>query len=659
MEKGYSSNIVMISPYRYLSRSTSRIASEMNFSIEIVEEVLEEGVKAARELERKGVECIISRGATGIFIKNNVSVPVVLVQITAFDILTALYEAREMGKKIIFFEHVKRKNHYDFEEILKLLGNPGGIDIFYYSDRETLVSQVEKAAENQADVVVSTGECTLQIAREKGIPQGIMVQSSREALVEAFQRAHDIVDIRQKERKAAGFMNTVIDNVDTGILVVNDSMEVTHYNPVSEKLLGSNRERVIGQPVHDIPDLNSSLKDILKMEMESASKMLDMGDKKIYASRVPLIMNENKKNRLFGVMMTLQEVGKIQKMEAQIRKELYSRGLVARFKFEDVIFKSQAMEEVVNRGRRYARTDSTVLVMGESGTGKELFAHSIHQESPRDQGPFVAVNCATIPENLLESELFGYSEGAFTGAKKGGKPGLFELAHGGTIFLDEISEIPLNLQARLLRVLQEKSVRRVGDDKIIPVDVRIIAATNRDLLKLVKEGYFRQDLYFRLNVLSLNIPPLRRRKEDIFLLIRHYLKNTSFPDNFIEVFQTHCNWLEQYHWPGNARELENFVEKFVSLNVENTDPYRVLQELVEELFSYGNEYLSGEELDPGLNKLVIDMGTMEEMEKEIIKKVQKMYPSESKSTLARKLNLSRTTLWKKMKSSLDGASGEG
>ncbi len=214
-----------------------------------------------------------------------------------------------------------------------------------------------------------------------------------------------------------------------------------------------------------------------------------------------------------------------------------------------------------------------MLITGESGTGKELFAHSIHQASPCRNGPFVAVNCAAIPENLLESERFGYSEGAFTGAVKGGKPGLFELAHKGTIFLDEISEMPLALQPRLLCVLQEKSVRRVGDDKMMPVEVRVIAATNRTLSRLVAENLFRQDLYFRINVLSIHIPPLRERKEDIFFLLEYFLKKLEPMETvdfkMMEIFR---NSLEGYKWPGNIRELENFVEKFTVLNRGSHDP---------------------------------------------------------------------------------------
>jgi len=196
-------------------------------------------------------------------------------------------------------------------------------------------------------------------------------------------------------------------------------------------------------------------------------------------------------------------------MEEEIRREMYFKGYTAKFHFDDIVAHDPITQKTIDLAKRFASTNAAILIHGESGVGKEVFAQSIHSASMRSSRPFVAMNCAAIPESLIESELFGYVDGAFTGARKKGKPGLFELAHGGTIFLDEISEMPFHLQARLLRVLQEHQVMRLGDDKIIPVDVRIIAATNRDLPMLIKSGQFRNDLYWRLNVLNLYLPPLR------------------------------------------------------------------------------------------------------------------------------------------------------
>ena len=222
---------------------------------------------------------------------------------------------------------------------------------------------------------------------------------------------------------------------------------------------------------------------------------------------VPVIVGD----KAAGVVITCQTVKKIQQIESQIRKKLSEKGLVAAYTFSDMIRKSDLMESTVTIARKFAAVSSNVLIVGETGTGKELMAQSIHNASERSNGPFVAVNCAALPENLLESELFGYADGAFTGSRRGGKMGFFEQAHRGTLFLDEISEIPINFQGKLLRALQERQIRRIGDDKVVDVDTRIIAATNRNLRQMVIDHEFRQDLLYRLDVLKVYIPPFERK----------------------------------------------------------------------------------------------------------------------------------------------------
>jgi transcriptional regulator with PAS, ATPase and Fis domain len=253
------------------------------------------------------------------------------------------------------------------------------------------------------------------------------------------------------------------------------------------------------------------------------------------------------------------------------RKSL-NNGYIATYTFEDIIGHSMAIRQVITKAKSFAQSDFSILILGESGTGKELIAQAIHNASPRRNDPFVAINCAAVPESLLESELFGYEEGAFTGARKGGKKGLFELAHRGTVFLDEIGDLPLYLQVRLLRFLQEKTVMRIGATKVNNVNVRIISATNRDLLQMIREGKFREDLYFRLNVLPIRLPPLRERKEDIIPLINHFLKKLSNDNNnrkkqFFKSPEILMALIE-YDWPGNIRELENCIAYILSLGKE-------------------------------------------------------------------------------------------
>ncbi|GAB6066562.1 sigma-54-dependent Fis family transcriptional regulator [Aquifex pyrophilus] len=277
---------------------------------------------------------------------------------------------------------------------------------------------------------------------------------------------------------------------------------------------------------------------------------------------------------LLGMFFKLHEKMEEERKEWEEERKLLTRELQEKYTLHGIIGRSKAVRRLIELVEKVAKSDSTVLLLGESGTGKSLIARTIHYESPRKEKPFVTVNCAAIPENLLEAELFGYEKGAFTGAYAP-KKGKFELANGGTIFLDEIGDMPLSLQAKILRVLQDREIERLGSEKTIKVDVRIIAATNKDLKKLVEEGKFREDLYYRLNVIPIYVPPLRERKEDIPLLIQHFLK--EFNEKYgKEVYLTKeaMERLLEYDYPGNVRELSNIIEQLVILNegkVDTTD----------------------------------------------------------------------------------------
>jgi len=322
-----------------------------------------------------------------------------------------------------------------------------------------------------------------------------------------------------------------------------------------------------------------------------------------------------------------------------------NKGFVAKYNFEDIVTVDKYMIGLKKLASLYSKTDAAILIQGESGTGKELFAQSIHNTSDRCSGPFVAVNCAAIPENLLESELFGYEGGAFTGARKEGKQGLFELADGGSIFLDEISEISKSLQARLLRVIQEKEIMRVGGDKIIPVDIRIISTTNRNLEKQIENGDFRQDLYYRLNVFNLKIPSLRQRKEDIGLIATKLLNDfTDDSINNSEVVKEIKSLLVSYDWPGNIRELNNVMERLsLVLLQSNSNNYK---DMLKKVMNVPDE-----EDDESITlRVSIKNGlrdAMKEAEKNIIDIMLIKY-NYNKNEVAKILKVGRTTLWRKI-----------
>lgn len=358
----------------------------------------------------------------------------------------------------------------------------------------------------------------------------------------------------------------VLENITDGFMTLNSQGIITYLNGPGGELLGLDPDAVIGRPLKDIVSFDPDVLSVLATGVGWVDRefILEMPKKRVHLVKSAFpILAEN--GTVAGVIDTFRPM---QKVSQTIKK---IAGLQAHFTFEDIIYRSKAMAELVETARTAACGLSNVLVLGESGTGKELLAQAIHLASERANGPFVVLDCASIPRELAESELFGYVEGSFTGAKKGGKPGKFELAHGGTIFLDEIGDMPLDLQAKLLRVLQTREIMRVGDVRPIWIDVRVIAATNRDLISEIRNDNFRADLFYRLNVVTLTIPPLRQRPEDIEALVMHFLEKMGhrFGSGRIRISASAISALEAYSWPGNIRELENVVERALTLAVRD------------------------------------------------------------------------------------------
>jgi propionate catabolism operon transcriptional regulator len=347
-------------------------------------------------------------------------------------------------------------------------------------------------------------------------------------------------------------------------------------------------------------------------------------------------------NEVMGKILTIKTISNVIQVENEVRRNL-ARGLVAKYHIKDLIHRSTAIQEIVLRAKKFSQIDSTILIMGATGTGKEVLAQGIHNFSRREKAPFVSVNCGAFPEQLLESELFGYEEGAFTGSKKGGKPGLIELAHKGTFFLDEIDSTPTNVQTRLLRVIQEREVMRLGADKKVPVDIRIIAAANRDLGVCVQEGRFREDLFFRLNVLRLHLPPLTDRIDDILVHVfssKYGIDPIVLPASYVQKLMT-------YSWPGNVRQLQNFAERLVmcgglSLHID------FLDEIYEELIQYPPTANSIQTV-PDARPLKQQMkATKQDQASAIIQKALEDVKF-CKTKAAKELGISRTTLWRKLK----------
>ncbi|PYZ93593.1 Fis family transcriptional regulator [Salipaludibacillus keqinensis] len=364
-----------------------------------------------------------------------------------------------------------------------------------------------------------------------------------------------ISDTTKEATRISEHLKKVVDGVHDGILAVNNQGIITVFNGIMEGILHIRGKRVIGKPIQDVL-MNKELVSFVLENKGESNRYFTIEQADIIVHKFSMESDGTK-------VVTFKNAGEAIEMENKRRRELLKKGHFAKYTFEDIIGQNDTLLETKRIAKKLAKSDLTILIEGESGTGKELFASSIHNESNRRQGPYLAVNFSALPEDLVESELFGYEEGAFTGAKKGGRKGLFEQAHGGTIFLDEIGDISLKVQARLLRVLQEKELLRIGGNEIIPVDVRVIAATNRHLLTLIEKNQFREDLYHRLKVLFLHLPELRFRKEDVDGLIRYFIHQSGMQD--VKVHPAVFQQLRKYHWYGNIRELKNTIDYMLTV----------------------------------------------------------------------------------------------
>lgn len=385
-----------------------------------------------------------------------------------------------------------------------------------------------------------------------------MVAAAAEAIMAQLSICRKNYELALVNSRLTNFFNTVSD----GVIIVDKNDDVVELNPAAKALIGVSWHDVLGLPVNRFCELRTSSKGKVLATHEPYTDVEILlaakeGPCHCLASGEPIV---NDQGTITGGIIILRPLKQVQKLVNRFS------GYSATLQFRDIIGESAEIRDAIRLATLTATTTSNILLQGESGTGKEIFAQAIHNRSPQHNGSFVAVNCGAIPRELIGSELFGYEEGAFTGARRGGKPGKFELASGGTLFLDEIGDMPLEQQIALLRVIQEKKVTRIGGERTIPVNVRLICATNKNLLQEVERGIFRQDLYYRLNVMAITIPPLRNRTDDIPPLFRHFLEKLG-RDRDCEFYAGPevIEALKNYNWPGNVRELQNVVERAASL----------------------------------------------------------------------------------------------
>ncbi|WP_313345014.1 sigma 54-interacting transcriptional regulator [Sedimentibacter sp.] len=635
---------IITSPNKQFTQMVYNTTKELSFTdFILIENALEEAVNiVAKYIKEFPISIIVSRGATAKMISKITDIPVLEADSTPFDIITSIMEAMKISKNIAFV-HYDKSITENFSNVIDMFNI--NLKEYYYNNYSEIEKCVYDAYKDKNEVVVCGYNYIENICKKLGIAS-VMYSTSNYAMKEILSKASLIKYAQERQLMHEKQLITFINEMPDGVIYLNEKNVITLINNTGKKLLLLNdNQNIVGQPISNFISKHNLL-EIINKKKNELGKEINFSGNKILIRSTPLFAKES----YMGTVLIFQKSSFISRLDQNVRRQNMNKGMHAYMTFKDLEATTVSVEMIncINKAKQYANTESTILIIGESGTGKELFAQSIHNASSRKNQPFVAINCAALSQNLLESELFGYEEGSFTGAKAGGKPGLFELAHNGTLFLDELGLLPLSVQVQLLRVLQERQVMRVGGTKMIPISIRIIAATNSNLKNAVENGTFRHDLYYRLNVLNISIPPLNKRKDDIPLLLEHYLslfsarynKNIkSCSPDFIQAFKNH-------NWSGNIRELVNYLMRIVILSdseILTTDDI-----VKSEIDLISNESFNPEKEKDNLdNLIVLNPDTLESMEKSIIKWYMDKYDG-NRLAICKSLDISRTTLWKKL-----------
>ena len=613
-----------------------------------------------RILVEKGAQAIIGRGGGYSLVIDTVNVPVIPMNMKSTDLLRAIEIAKKYSKKVVLilgdnevsFDYVGWRNVISTE-----------ITEEWFESKYEIRSKVVKYIDQKDEVVIVGGGLACSFARQYGI-DSVFATASDESIREAVEYCKKLLDTLGEEKFNNEVLRNILDGIKDGVIAIDSNGSIILYNESAKNMLKVERKCALNKYILDVFPKMEWMLDCLHEKEDVEDRKIRNINNLIVNTRTTLIKVDNS---TYGVLGIIQDITKLQNLERKIRFDLNQKGLYARYTFDDFLFKDKLTKEFIEEAKKIGKSDYTTLLYGESGSGKEIIAHSIHNISKRKDRPFVAINCATIAENLLESELFGYEEGAFTGARKGGKRGLFELAHGGTLFLDEINSLSFNIQTKLLRVIEERQIMRIGSDYIIPLDIRIIAATNESLTEKIVMGTFRADLFYRLSSLEINIPPLRDRREDIIPLFNNFVNEVlkddglnginSIDENFV-LTKDEMDKLYNYSWPGNVRELKTIAQKYVvtgKIKLRQDRDFKTKKLLPNsEVDKFNSETTASVEVqDESINISKINDGKIsidiKEVNKYVEEKIISMLFAQglSKNEVAQVLGISRTTLWKK------------
>ncbi|MBU9308053.1 propionate catabolism operon regulatory protein PrpR [Burkholderia multivorans] len=533
--------------------------------VRIVTRAYEDALGAIAEAGTARPDVIVAAGSNGGFLKTRAQVPVVVVSPTGFDVMQALARARRDATRIALV------SAGDTPPEVRRFVAAYGLDVQFasYQTAQEAEACVHDLRDRGIETIVGPGLVT-DLAASAGM--GAVFLYSHASVRKAVETALEVAYATHAEAFRRQRLDTLLQHLRDGVVALDAQGRVEAINERLASALGVEPSAAVGRALVDLrPELRT-------LRGEDGDALATVRGVRYVVHRGPLV----DRGVTSGSVLTFQESRAVERLDRALRSQPNTQQFAARYSLDDVVGASAPMTRVRELVRRYAKSDATVLVLGESGTGKEMIAQSLHALSARRSYPFVAVNCGAFPEALLESELFGYEEGAFTGARRGGKTGLFEAAHRGTLFLDEIGEMPPSLQSRLLRVLQEREVIRLGSTEPIRIDVRVIAATHRPLLAAVEAGTFRADLYYRLNILNVGLPPLRERAADIPALAATLLVQAARreprlaerlrdADDAARVLGAVQPTLTRYRWPGNVRELQNVIERIAVELAEAAD----------------------------------------------------------------------------------------
>lgn len=571
-----------------------------------------------------GAKVFIARGQNFDLINKKYNIPVISVRATYEEILVAFRQARKISNRVAIlgygsiFTMIQRFQRISKEEFLAIK----------VDDVKNIHQLIKEAADQGYDTFVG-GITTRESCIEYGFHH-VMLDSDSLSIKIALDEALSLMKIQSERNQSFTLIQTILNTSEDAFVAFDEHLQITFINEKAKKIFKNELNQTISEIL--FPE---DIKTMIYDNQESLQNhLIKINDESHLLTIKPLINNL----KVYGAVAIVTISTELINSETTLRKQLAEKGHIAKSKFKDIIGQSKVIIETINWAKKIARSENNILIHGDTGTGKELFAQSIHNYSSRQYGPFIAINCAALATSILESELFGYEKGSFTGASNQGKIGVFELAHKGTLFLDEIGEISGELQAKLLRVIQEKEIVRVGGNNVIPVDVRIITATNKDLKKLSKKNDFRSDLFYRLSVLELELPPLRDRKEDIPLLVSNYLK-TNYPT--IEIEAASLDYFKRFPFEGNIRQLINLVERCAVL----AEYSKISQYIVEKVCK--KEFENEEELPTNLEMISIPLQEADD-EAQLIEAALKRNFGNRLQT-AEELNISKTTLWRKMK----------